>query len=60
MVESSKWKIIDAIGAELGAGDEARRKWRKRGVAHRWRLPILAEAKRRRSPISVEDMEAAQ
>ena len=60
MSENPKWQIIDAIGADLGVGDEARRKWKTRGVAHRWRLPILEESKKRRAGIKVSDMEAAQ
>ena len=40
-------KIIRSLGKELGANDEAIKKWFQRGVAHRWRLPIvqLAQSK---------------
>lgn len=61
MTENPKWQIIDAIGAELGVGDEARRKWKKRGaVPHRWRLPILEIGKQKRAGLKASDMEAAQ
>lgn len=58
MAKKPTWQLIDEIGAAVGAGDEARRKWKSRGVAHKWRIKILDEAKRRRVRISVADMEA--
>ncbi len=59
MEQNPKWQIIDALGAELGVGDEARRKWKTRGVAHRWRLPILEIGKQKRAGLKPSDMEAA-
>ena len=44
--------VVDVLASELGVLPETRKKWRFRGhVPHRWRLPILAEAKRRRIPV---------
>jgi len=37
----TKFEMIDRIAAQLGAGEWARRKWRARGVPHKWRLPII-------------------
>ena len=42
------WAVIDRIAADLGVDENNRRVWRQRQVPHKWRLPILAEAKRRR------------
>ena len=36
------WDQIERLGRELGAGDEAMRKWRVRGVPARWQLKIIA------------------
>jgi len=60
MSKNPKWQIIDEIAEGLGVEAEARRKWRTRGVAHKWRIGILEEAKRRRIRINVSDMEATQ
>lgn len=40
--------IVD-LARELGVGDEALKKWKRRpyGVPHRWRLPILDKAAER-------------
>jgi hypothetical protein len=39
---------ILTIARDLGVSAEARKKWRQRGcVPHRWRLPIMREAKNR-------------
>lgn len=52
------WKIIDAVAAALGVKEAARLKWRSRGVAHRWRYPILAEALKRGTPLTYADLDA--
>jgi len=36
------WDEIERLGRELGAGDEAMRKWRVRGVPAKWQLKIMA------------------
>jgi hypothetical protein len=41
---TATWAIIDRIASELGILRETRKKWRQRGVPHRWRLPILQKA----------------
>ncbi len=35
------WNEIERLGRELGAGREAVRKWRTRGVPRSWRLDLL-------------------
>lgn len=54
-----KGALINLLAAELGVSDEARKKWRQRGaVPHKWRLPILDLAAKRRVPILQSDLEA--
>jgi len=49
MSEVEQWEFIAAEAAQLGAKDEAIRKWRERGkVPHRWRLPLMNAAKSKR------------
>ena len=36
------WDEIERLGRQLGAGDEAMRKWRVRGVPSKWQLKIMA------------------
>jgi hypothetical protein len=36
------WDEIERLGRELGAGDEAMRKWRVRGVPPKWQIKIMA------------------
>ena len=57
---SDEWQIIDEIAEDLGVGSEARRKWKSRGVAHKWRLEILTRAQKAGHRISVSDMEPEQ
>lgn len=38
--------LIDRLAEELGVTPVARKKWRQRGVPHRWRLPIIERAAR--------------
>jgi hypothetical protein len=35
------WERIDTTAATLGVKYDARRKWKERGVPHRWRLPLI-------------------
>lgn len=54
----SPWETIDRLGANLGVGDEARRKWRERGsVPHRWRLPLMEAAFAAGTSLSARDFE---
>lgn len=48
MDPAAQWEFIDRKAAEMGVGEEARRKWRTRGVAHKYRLPILEAARKER------------
>ena len=59
-MSENKRKLIDQIGAELGASDAARAKWSQRGVPHKWRLPIMQKAAERGLSITVSDFEARQ
>jgi hypothetical protein len=44
----SQWKFIEATAAQRHAvGPEALRKWRVRGVPHRFRLSLVEEADRK-------------
>ena len=36
------WDEIERLGRNLGAGDEAMRKWRVRGVPAKWQIKIMA------------------
>lgn len=46
---AAQWQFIETVAAEMGAKEEARRKWRERGrVPHRWRLPIMEAARAKR------------
>lgn len=48
-----QWDTINTLAESLGVSIEARRMWKMRGaVPHRWRLSILALAKRRRKRLS--------
>lgn len=44
MDEQQRWGLIDAAAKALGVNAEARKKWRKRGVPHKWRLPVIQKA----------------
>jgi hypothetical protein len=35
------WEEIERLGRQLGAGEEAIRKWRIRGVPKSWRLDLI-------------------
>lgn len=37
------WELVDAVAADLGAKDEARRKWRDRGIPADWRIKIAQQ-----------------
>ena len=60
VMKKTKWQIIDEIAEDLGVGAEARRKWKSRGVAHKWRLEILTRAQKSGYRITVADMEPQQ
>lgn len=35
------WTEIERLGRQLGAGEEAMRKWRVRGVPPKWQIKIM-------------------
>jgi hypothetical protein len=37
------WAEIERLGREFGAGDEAIRKWRLRGVPAKWQLRFIGD-----------------
>jgi len=37
------WEEIERLGRQFGAGDEAIRKWRLRGVPAKWQLLFLGD-----------------
>lgn len=41
MDRATAWSEILHAAADLGILPEARKKWRMRGVPHRWRIPLL-------------------
>ena len=50
---------IEALAAALGVKRNTIFQWRhRRSVPHRWRLPILAEARRRKVKLSPEELES--
>ena len=38
------WDQIDRVAERLGVKYDARRKWRARGVPHRWQIEIIHES----------------
>ncbi len=40
-MRADSWDAIERVGAEIGVGAEALRKWRIRGVPRAWRLDLL-------------------
>lgn len=53
------WKLVDAIAADLGAGEAGRLKWRQRpaGVPPKWRIEIAQELMRRGMPVALADFD---
>lgn len=49
--------LIDGLARELGVTVVARKKWRQRGVPHRWRLPIIELAAERGVELSSTDFD---
>lgn len=47
MMRMDKDRLIDDLAAELGASEAARKKWRQRGIPHRWRIPLIEAAAER-------------
>lgn len=43
-MDETPWEFIERFARENKVADEAIRKWRVRGVPHRWRLPIASAA----------------
>lgn len=48
-----QWSLINELAEALLVSQGTRRQWKMRGtVPHRWRLPLLALARRRRKRLS--------
>lgn len=52
------WDQIDRVAERLGVKYDARRKWRARGVPHRWRLAIIHESAGSVGPTDFEKLPA--
>jgi hypothetical protein len=58
MSESTlNWRLVDETGAALGAKEEARLKWRQRGVPPKWRIDIAQELMARGIAIALADFD---
>lgn len=52
------WELVDAVASDLGAKDEARRKWRGRGIPADWKIKIAQEMESRGQRFSAGDFDA--
>jgi hypothetical protein len=43
MTESLDWTIVDRAAEALGVTKDSLKKWRQRGVPHRWRIPLIRQ-----------------
>lgn len=59
---SLTWAVVDAIATDLGASEEARRKWRQTGrrVPWEWRLKIIDELNQRGVETRVDAFDALE
>lgn len=58
MSESTlNWRLVDETGATLGAKDDARLKWRQRGVPPKWRISIAQALMARGIAIALADFD---
>lgn len=48
------WEQIDSIGADMGAKETTRAKWRQRGVPWRWKLDMLERLRKAGAPASAD------
>lgn len=55
--EQLDWRTVDTMGAELGASEASRLKWRQRTVPPAWRIKIAEalEARGKGVPLSAFD-----
>lgn len=51
------WQLVDQVAADLNAKQEARLKWRQRGVPAKWRILIAQELMRRGIPVALSDFD---
>lgn len=51
------WRVVDDIASELGVGNEARLKWRQRGVPSKWRIRLSETLMARSIPVSLSDFD---
>lgn len=57
MATNLTWRLVDETGANLGAKDEARLKWRQRGVPSAWRIKIAEAMMSQAMPVSLSDFD---
>lgn len=51
------WRVVDDAANDLGVGQEARLKWRQRGVPPKWRIRIAESLMARSVPVSLSDFD---
>lgn len=51
------WQLVDQVAIDLDAKQEARLKWRQRGVPAKWRILIAQELMRRGVPVALSDFD---
>lgn len=51
------WRLVDETGAELGANESARLKWRQRGVPFKWRIQITQSLMGRGVAVALADFD---
>ena len=51
------WQLVDETGAELGAAQSARLKWRQRGVPSKWRIDIVQALMSRGVAVSLAEFD---
>ena len=60
MASNLTWKLVDDTAAEIGVSQEARLKWRQRGVPPKWRIGILEVLMKRAVPVSLADFDGLE
>lgn len=58
MATNITWKLVDDTGEALGVSNDARLKWRQRGVPPKWRIKIAEALMERSIPVALSDFDA--
>ncbi len=51
------WKLVDDTGADLGANEATRLKWRQRGVPSKWRIDVVQALMARGIAVGLADFD---